>query len=612
MAQPYSSPYDRSIHGTWRAYAAIVRLLHAQPSGRFAEEGLVQGTLEAATVATVLKALGAAEFMALEADDSLPGFRRSEKVRKVAPALNAGHRYYRLGPAQLSAMMQVLDDLRRPVAAALGSPWRVLNVRALQTLPEAEAMGPNAWHGDGFPPAILKIMVYLTPAGARTGTTEFERAGGGRLLIEGPEGTWALFRNSVLIHRGLPPQEGRRVVIEITLAPSLTFDLRPIVAGLNATYPEYPWSLNAGARSATDLLGGWLRAHGPGKPAKPPKAGKPGKPANAGRPGKPAKAAKPMTAGKVEDTAEKAARTSEKAARAREKAEKARRKREAVRRHQGGTAWERVRKAARRRWVLTTNRLLPPAAVNIGGGPEFLHPRWLNLEGAPGPSNPHPFPLSATCTFPLGDATVSTVYTSHCIEHLDEDTVARVMSESRRVLEPDGRLVVKIPDFEMVLDRWRAADAGYFSDDRWGYRRLTATWPAMGVSDTLGYRAAMIFCGAWNEDYGDHFGGTRSGRVGAYHGPAPVSEAQLEALKTGSSPHEVARVLREAVLALPGAWTFNHQNAWSRDELAEVLARAGFEVVTFDAAAVVAAAADVPGIKSARDESLYCLARPRG
>jgi SAM-dependent methyltransferase len=632
VSQPYSSLYDRSIHSSWLLYAAVTRLLRGRAaSPEFARQGYVRGVLSPRVQDATVRSLDGAEFMRLEVDDYLPGFRRSEKVRKVGATLNAGHRYYRLGPAQLATLSTILLELREPFASAIGSPWRVLNLRVLQTLSSAAMMGPNTWHGDGFPPQILKAMVYLTAADRRSGTTEFQREDGSTFAMEGPPGTWVLFRNSRLIHRGIPPAENYRTAVEITLSPALTFALRPLVGGLNATYPEYPWSLNAGARTVSDFLGGWMRPRVSVKrtggksrvaistrPAREKKV-KPSKleaggvvDAQTRAERKSAKAAHARAKGdKARRKAAAVERKAAKAAHARAKVDKARRKMAAVVRHQGGTRWQRALRTVQLRSLLMLNRVLPPSALNVGGGPTFAHARWLNLEGAAGIANPRPFHLSPSCTFPVRDRAVSTVYTSHCIEHLDDDTVARVMSEARRVIRANGRLVVKIPDFEMVVDRWRARDETYFTDDQWGYRRLTRTWASRGVRDTLDYRAAMIFCGVWNAAYGDHFSGSRGEGTTAYHGPVPVSEDVLLRLRDERSPHVIAQALRSAALQVSEQWSFNHQNAWSRTELAGVLETAGFEVTTFEPDAVIAAAGDIPGITTARSESLYCLAVPR-
>jgi len=309
MSQPYGSAYEKSIHQSWHLYERTVRVLRGRAQDpAFAARGYVQGLLDPAIVADVRAALQSADFMLLDADDSRPGFRRSEKVRKVGKILNAGHRYYRLGAAQLSALGRMLERLRVPIAEAIGSPWRVLNLRALETLPSAEAMGPNTWHGDGFPPEILKVMVYFTPAGADSGTTEFRLDDRTTALIEGPAGTWVLFKNSTVIHRGIPPRTANRVAVEITLTPSLTFNLDPLVGGLNATYPEYPWSLNPAMRLLTERAvaplrerfrsnGGGPSAHANGgraatsKLSKPPKTAKALQPSKGSTEEKPAKAA---------------------------------------------------------------------------------------------------------------------------------------------------------------------------------------------------------------------------------------------------------------------------------------------------------------------------------
>src|SRR5687768_13833372 len=110
MSQPYGSAYEKSIHQSWHLYERTVRVLRGRAQDpAFAARGYVQGLLDPAIVAAVRAALQSADFMLLDADDSRPGFRRSEKVRKVGKILNAGHRYYRLGAAQLSALGRMLE-----------------------------------------------------------------------------------------------------------------------------------------------------------------------------------------------------------------------------------------------------------------------------------------------------------------------------------------------------------------------------------------------------------------------------------------------------------------------------------------------------------------------
>ena len=587
--------YDWSIHRSWALYARAVRgLARARPSPEFDANGYVIGTLPSAQVEACVQMVHRSPQIVMQGDDSAPGFRRSEKVYKVAKTLNAGHHYYRPARENSGPLTNLLETLAPSVSGALGSEWRVINTRILETLPSAQPMGPNAWHGDGFPPDILKVMIYLSPAGRDCGTTELQLANGATRIVEGPPGTWLLFRNSGIIHRGLPPATGSRLAIELTLMPALRRNVAPMFAGLNATYPEYPWSLNPLARAAGNLL---LR------PLAPPvsRGGAKGAGAVTGskdgaRPAGEASSVEAPAQDKAARAAAKQARGVEKQAQAAEKEARA--------------AAELQRRRRQQKLTALLNRVMPPIALNVGGGSEFSHYRWLNLDGAPGPANPSPFRFDAACRFPLRDGAVQTVYSSHCLEHLDDETVARVLSEARRVLAAGGRLVVKIPDFDRALACWRSGDDSFFDADRWGLRRLVSLWPRRGVEDTLDARASMVFCGFWNDEYGDHFSDRREDER-AYHGPVVMPAGDLRALATAASPHEIAATLRARVVRDQPTYHFNHQNAWSRDELRGVLERAGFEVQSFDEEAVIAAALDIPGITNARPESMYCLARLR-
>ncbi|MDO8794121.1 MAG: methyltransferase domain-containing protein [Vicinamibacterales bacterium] len=572
----HASWYDSSIHTSWAFYARLVRQLgRARPSPLFARDGYAIGRIPQEQVEACLEMVRHADTVLMRAEDSAPGYRRSEKVYKVAKTLNAGHRYFRPRAGELGPLVRVLETLGPAVREAIGTEWRVVNTRVLETLAGAEVMGPNAWHGDGFPPDMLKVMLYLSPAGRESGTTELRLPDGSSLVVEGPAGTWVLFRNSVLIHRGLPPLSGSRLAVETTLVPALRRSVAPVFAGLNATYPEYPWSPRPSHDWPDSVPSGTVAVTGAGVTA--PGAGTP-------------------PASKAERALEKAARGAAKEAQAAQK--------------QALAEQELRQRRRRQRWLLAVNRIVPPVAVNIGGGTEFVHYRWSNLEGSPGPANPTPFLFHPECRFPLRDGAVGTVYTSHCLEHLDDATVERVLREARRVLAPGGRLVVKLPDFDQALASWRSGDAAFFAHDRWGLRRLVSLWPRRGVADTLETRASMVFCGFWNDEYGDHFSARRDDER-AYHGPAVMAPEALAGLVAASSPHQLAAALHAHVIRTEASYHFNHQNAWSRDELRALLTREGFEVLTQDPDEVIRLAIDIPGIADARGESQYCAAQRR-
>lgn len=255
------------------------------------------------------------------------------------------------------------------------------------------------------------------------------------------------------------------------------------------------------------------------------------------------------------------------------------------------------------------NAIRPPDCFNIGGGPWFHCAGWINLDAVAGPLNPHPFALSDTMTFPFPNGTKRVAYSSHCIEHLDDATVDRAFEECKRVLRPDGFLVLKIPDFEAALAAWRKRDQSFF--EGWGIEDVIPTWPAKGVEPSLSARAGMIFCGFWNDEYGDRnatFSRHVSGGASAYHGPPKLSEAEWSELFTRHSPHGIAAALRARVIERERGFHFNHQNAWSAGELSALLARHGFTVLSTDRETICRRLGEIPNLRQSFEQSLYCLA----
>jgi SAM-dependent methyltransferase len=239
-------------------------------------------------------------------------------------------------------------------------------------------------------------------------------------------------------------------------------------------------------------------------------------------------------------------------------------------------------------------------AINIGGGGKFKADGWLNLDNV----GAAPFALTPECTLPVADGSLDLVYSSHTLEHLDDATVARVLAESYRVLKPDGMLLIKIPDFDLILDRYRRNDFNFFL--RWpNIRTMTETCGSRGVAVSIASIAAQCFCGFWNSAFGDMFAGYNVKQLGAYYGPPVMSEGELQSVIAMTSPHDIAATLRAHVIEHERDYTFNHQNAWSRDEFSTLLLDAGFSVTSHDPDRVISEHRAVPGIDGMRDISAY-------
>jgi len=254
--------------------------------------------------------------------------------------------------------------------------------------------------------------------------------------------------------------------------------------------------------------------------------------------------------------------------------------------------------------------------LNIGGGPEWNEDGWINLDGALDTHQPGYFDFDTLTTpaaaLPFPAARFDLVYSSHCLEHLSDATVGRLLPECARVLTAGGDLVLKIPDFTRVLDAVRSGDDAFLRDSCWSFETVSPTWAARGVADDALSRASMIFCGFWNASHGNHFarGDGRADDRLAYHGPAPMPPADVRALLRTASPHEAATTLRAFVTATETGFRFNHQNAWSAAELAAVLSTAGLDVVSFDTETIAARFGWTPGFDAMRAFSLYAWARP--
>jgi len=242
-------------------------------------------------------------------------------------------------------------------------------------------------------------------------------------------------------------------------------------------------------------------------------------------------------------------------------------------------------------------------AINIGGGRKFNAEGWLNLDNV----GLDPFALTPVCTLPVEDASVDLVYSSHTLEHLDDATVARVLDESRRVLKPGGSLLVKIPDFDLILANYRASDRQFFLN--WpNIGTMLRTCYNSGVEPTNAAIAAQCFCGFWNKAFGDMYRGYDVKRAGAYYGPPVLREEQLQTIMAMKSPNDIATTLRAHVLATEHDYSFNHQNAWSRYEFNRLLDAHDFEVLPADAERLTAAFPHIPGLAHQREISAYYLA----
>lgn len=474
----------------------------------------------------------------------------------VALQMNKQNIYYDRPSQDVVATLEgYFDTIKDDIEQQLGHCWAVTNVRAWSVKPNVD-YGPNIWHADGFSRYVRKFLIFVKPPNEEAGTTEISTRKNDFMDVEASTPACVLYDANVLYHRGRSPKETERPMIEVTLVPAETTSIECVFAGQLGRVP-----LDLAHDVAAEMANQRYTTQ-PSNVLRFPSR-------------KQISKALPAAVSGIRKTLKKKLGLS-----------KTERKRPAV-----------------------TNLT---ARLNLGGGRRWQHRGWINLEGVAGPKNPYPFLFSKDVVLPVPSSSIQLAYSSHCLEHLDDATVKRVLVEARRAISVDGTLILKLPDCEEVLQRWRERDESYFRET-WRLHKVSPTWASRGVDDTIDARAAYIFCGFWNQAFGHNFIGKHNRKAAdpnAYHGPPLQAQAMAKDLITLDSPHEIAARLRQAVVDNEDDYTFNHQNGWSREELRTLLAECGFRVTSFDTKEIIRNHNDVPGIELMEDMSVYCLAVP--
>ncbi|MFB9887614.1 methyltransferase domain-containing protein [Balneatrix alpica] len=243
--------------------------------------------------------------------------------------------------------------------------------------------------------------------------------------------------------------------------------------------------------------------------------------------------------------------------------------------------------------------------LNVGGG-RFVYPEWYNVDINADENYAIFNDFSGVEKLPIENSSIELAYTSHCLEHLNDAQVDFVFREVNRILHSSGAFLVKIPDFDWLLEKCKINDKSAFSDELWNFPCATQTWKNSGVEDTIENRCAYLFCGYWNAAFGNLFDKYDVNAEGAYNGPPKIEEDVLKQWICSSSPKEFVDLLRKLVKERKGI-TFNHQNAWSVEELEVVAKGHGFNLLSVDRDKIVKRYSYVPGIKEMYAISAYYL-----
>jgi hypothetical protein len=230
----------------WRMYDTYVRNAAAVPragekAAAFRRHNYVLGASPISFALGLQKTVMTAPIIKYSSAERLSGFVASNYDASSDAVVNGHSRFRELDSTGQALLSEALAKMRDDVASCLGTPWRIIGIKSWTTPPGKPPIGMYGWHGDDWVGELFKIMIYLTPMSAKNGSLEILEKGK-KIFVESPDpGRWILFRNSDLVHRGVPGSDCERAVIEITLSRGLAFDLRLRFPGLNAHWPELPW-----------------------------------------------------------------------------------------------------------------------------------------------------------------------------------------------------------------------------------------------------------------------------------------------------------------------------------------------------------------------------------
>lgn len=507
-----------------------------------------------------------------ENTEAAPGFHKTSLSPGFTEKYNKTHKCF-APPHQdvIEGLQKYLEGIRADLERELSGAFKIVNTRAIAIV-SGDEFGPTAWHFDGGPRFLRKMMIYPKPLNAENGSFETYTRKGKKVTLEttGPVGI--LGDVSLLKHRGVPGNKAGfvRPMLEITLAPADKTDLTVRFAGQAAREIRLPVEeLPQHLRSVFDGLRNRVTNEN--------------------------------FATNVPTLEEELARIG----------------------NRNDTLYKKIRHPAIRLrarilflklnyrygfmresdWKQVSNKC---KNLNIGGGFLFNHDSWLNIDECNERNIGSLVDMAICRNLPISAGTIQKVYTSHFLEHLDDGAVSKTLREIERVLAKDGKLVIKIPDFDAVLKNYREGRAGFFKDKYFG--PALTTWPLKGQKDNLATRASFFFAGYWNKAFGNPFSRNRQCGQGGYHGPAPLSQAEHEKILSLNDPHEISRALVAKIKEQPDFGGFNHQNSWSKKQLRELVENHGFRVVSQSKPLIALRFLSIPDIFTTFGMSQYLYA----
>ena len=259
--------------------------------------------------------------------------------------------------------------------------------------------------------------------------------------------------------------------------------------------------------------------------------------------------------------------------------------------------------------------------LNIGGGPVFSHIHWKNLDAAKSFLNTHSSIFHNKYKIPLSDNSIDLVYSSHCFEHLEEDVVETLINESHRVLKKNGKMIIKIPDYDSILINYRNKNFTYFEnlEDFGTLQEDISAWKDHGINPNLENFISFLFFSYYskevtsifeNDGRDDIFYEYRKNRLNkniSFFGPVKIDDKELDYLLNNLSPLYLTRKIKEIAFLNTNKdkIVLNHQSAWGKEEFSKIINKQKFEILNSEKNNIIYKYRYIPKINEMTSSSLY-------
>jgi len=106
-----------------------------------------------------------------------------------------------------------------------------------------------------------------------------------------------------------------------------------------------------------------------------------------------------------------------------------------------------------------------PVKLNIGSG-EYPKKGYINIDKYYDKADQ----MADALSLPYEDHSVSELYSSHLLEHLNKYDIKQALNEWFRILKYEGKIHIEVPDFESIIEEWKKSEdkTGFSMDTIFG------------------------------------------------------------------------------------------------------------------------------------------------